>query len=84
MKNLTLTISDELYRAARVTAAQRETSISALVASQLEEITGMSQSARASARDELMEVLERVRRDNPGFNASDRLPRDELYTRGIR
>jgi hypothetical protein len=47
MKNITVTISDETYRNARVWAAQRDTSISAVVQYLLMTLQGIERAARA-------------------------------------
>jgi hypothetical protein len=84
VKNITVSVPDDLYRAARIAAAERGTSVSALVSEQLVEITGAGDKAREYGRRDLLEMLEEVRRNNPGFSASKRLPREQLYTRGTR
>lgn len=55
MKNITVTVSDELYSAARVKAAQRHTTVSALVRAHLEELTGTDSAfERLSRQQEAM------------------------------
>jgi len=76
MKNITVSLDDETYRRARMIAAQRDTSVSALVKGFLLDL--------ASGETE----FERLRREERGlreriqnFNASDRLSRDEVHER---
>ena len=79
MKNITVSVPDEVYRAARVRAAERGTSLSGLVADYLRSL---------SERDAELARLEARRRriivELTQFSASDRLSRDEIHERAIR
>jgi hypothetical protein len=76
MKNITVSVDDELYRRARIKAAERETSISALVRRFLVDF------ASAESPNERLEREERELRDRiDKFSASDRLSRDDLHGR---
>ena len=76
MKNITVSLDDETYRRARMIAAQRDTSVSALVKRFLTELaSGESEFERL--RREEQALRERI----TNFSASDRLSRDELYDR---
>lgn len=84
MKNITVAIDDETYRLARIRAAELETSLSALVREYLRTLIGKP----AVLEDEkerrlrlMTEVFEDIKATRPGFRASDRLSRDELYER---
>lgn len=79
MRNITVTVPDEVYRRARVVAAEQGRSVSSLVAEFLAE---MSQSDAEFARLEALqeELLESV----VEFRAADRLGRDELHDRALR
>lgn len=81
MKNITVSVPDEVYRAARIAAAERGTSVSALVARYLEDLA-TGEAAEPDSRSELMRVIDDIRHSSPGFSASDNLPRDQLYDRG--
>lgn len=77
MKNITVTVDDETYRAARVKAAEMDTSVSALVRRYLTEL---------AAGETEFERLEREERElrklvPAAFSAADNLSRDELYER---
>jgi uncharacterized protein YdaU (DUF1376 family) len=77
MKNITVTVDDETYRRARVKAAERDTSVSALVKHFLGELAGSESSVERLKREE------RALRERIGaFRAADRLPRDEVHGRG--
>lgn len=79
MKNITVTVDDEVYRLARIKAAERETSVSALVRQFLVEL------ANDSDRFEQLERLEQALREQiTNFDASDRLSRDEVHERKRR
>ncbi|HEX9035051.1 MAG TPA: hypothetical protein VF834_24685, partial [Streptosporangiaceae bacterium] len=78
MKNLTVSVPDVVYRNARIAAAQRDTSVSALVVAYLEHLSGrMDEFARLEAlqRDVLAEIGQ--------FRAADRLSRDEVHDRAV-
>lgn len=78
MKNITVSVPDEVYRAARVRAAQRDTSVSALVAEYLASLT------RGEA--EFVRLADQQRRITDGierFSASDRLDRSALHDRAL-
>lgn len=76
MKNITVTVDDEVYRRARVKAAERDTSVSALVRQFLVDL------AKEGDEFERLEQLEKaIREQITDFDASDRVPRDELYDR---
>lgn len=76
MKNITVSVDDETYRRARVAAAERDTSVSALVKQFLNDLaSGESETIR-------LKRLERELREQiTEFRAGDRLSRDELYRR---
>lgn len=85
MKNITVAVRDDVYRAARIAAAERGTSVSAMVAQFLESVAIEPEpDPRGQARRDFAAIVEDIRRNNPEFKASERLPRDELYTRGSR
>lgn len=76
MKNITVSVDDEIYRRARIKAAERETSVSALVRQFLIDLS--------ADRDEFerLKRLEQTARDRiTGFSASSRLSREGLYDR---
>ena len=76
MKNITVSLDDETYRRARMIAAHRDTSVSALVKRFLVDL------ASGETEFERLKRLEReVRERITDFRASDNLPRDELYDR---
>ncbi len=74
MKNITVTVDDETYRQARIKAAEKATSVSALVKAFLVALAAEETDFEKLAREE-RELRARV----TGFRASDRLPRDRLY-----
>ncbi|MDR7116728.1 hypothetical protein [Caulobacter sp. BE254] len=77
MKNITVTVDDETYRRARIKAAERDTSVSALVRQFLTEV------AADEGRAERLRRLEaETRAQITDFVVGDRLSRDELHERG--
>lgn len=76
MKNITVSLDDETYRRARMIAAQRDTSVSALVKRFLVELASGETEFERLKREEA-----ELRKQITNFSASDRLSRDELYER---
>lgn len=76
MKNITVSVSDDVYRAARIAAAERGTSVSAIVAEHLRSLSDGGDSAA-----ELLEVIHGIRAKHPGIRAGDRLTREEVHDR---
>ena len=76
MRNLTVSLDDETYRRARMIAAERDTSVSALVKRFLIELASGETDFERLKREE-RELRERI----TNFSASDRLPRDEIHDR---
>lgn len=76
MKNITVTVDDDTYRQARIKAAERDTSVSALVKQFLTELA-----TEEDHQERLLRQERELRARVTNFSASDRLPRDELYDR---
>ena len=91
MKNITVSVDEEVHRLARIRAAERDTSVSALVRDFLRRLaaggvdgTTASESrmdAHELRRRRLREVLADIRAESAGFKAADNISRDELYER---
>jgi plasmid stability protein len=80
MKNVTISLDDETHRKARIRAAERGKSLSALVRDLLIEDSGLSPDR--SAEEDIRHTLAALRKRVPaGFRASDRLSRDETHER---
>ena len=79
MKNITVSVPDEVYRQARVAAAQHDTSVSALVVAYLERLSG-----RMEEFGRLEELQREVQAEIGQFRAGDRLGRDEVHDRAVR
>jgi hypothetical protein len=77
MKNVTVSVDDETYRRARIKAAERETSISALVKRFLMQL-GSEESGSTLLEREERELRARI----DAFKAGDRLSRDDAHRRG--
>jgi hypothetical protein len=76
MKNITVSLDDETYRRARMIAAERDTSVSALVKRFLLELTSGETEFERLKREE-RELRKKIKH----FSASDSLPRDEIHDR---
>lgn len=78
MKNITVTVPDEVYRRARIKAAEQGRSVSALVADFLQSI------ADEDAEFARLEALQkRLQAEITNFRGSDRLSRDEVHDRAL-
>jgi predicted CopG family antitoxin len=79
VKRITVSVPDDVYREARVAAAQRDTSLSAMVVEYLERLSGrMEEFARLEDRQH------EVQAEIGQFRAASRLGRDEMHDRAIR
>jgi len=76
MKNLTVSLDDEVYRRARMRAAEQDTSVSALVRRFLVEVASEESEAERMKREE-----GRLRDSIRAFRAADRIGRDALHGR---
>ena len=76
MKNITVSVDDETYRRARIKAAERDTSVSALVKSFLIELSSEESDAHRLEREE-----RELRTHVHAFTAGDRLSRDDAHGR---
>ena len=80
VRNITVTIDDEVYRRARIKAAENLTSVSAVVRKFLEEYA-----EKESERERLLrlerETFEQMSKRGSAFNASKRLTRQEANSR---
>lgn len=76
MKNITVSVTDEVYRKARIRAAELDTSVSALVRALLEQVAEKESDfeRRRRLQDEVLASLD-------SFRAGDRLSRDEAHER---
>lgn len=74
MPNITVTVSEQTYRRARVRAAELDTSVSAVVTRTLEEFASKGTGADARKRR-----LDELRAQTPVFSAGKRLSREDIY-----
>jgi hypothetical protein len=72
-------VPDDVYRAARIVAAERDTSISGLVAAYLGQL-----SEQASRFSYLEAEQRRIQKGINRFRAGDRVGRDEVHDRAVR
>jgi hypothetical protein len=76
MKNITVSVDEETYRRARMKAAERDTSVSALVKRFLAELAANESDAGRLKREERA-LRERINT----FRAADRLSREDVHGR---
>jgi plasmid stability protein len=79
MKNITVSVPDDVYRAARIRAAERGRSVSALVGEYLRSLSD------ADAEFSRLEAQQQqVQAEIDAFRAGDSLGRDEIHDRAVR
>jgi plasmid stability protein len=79
VKNITVSVPDEVYREARIRAAERGSSVSALVGEYLRSLAGQAvEFSRLEAQQRQVQAT--IKR----FRASDRLSRHEIHDRAVR
>jgi post-segregation antitoxin (ccd killing protein) len=80
MKNITVSVDDDLYHRARVCAAEQKSTISGLVKKFLARVVEEeSEFDRLNREEEALR--QRLRRDGLVFSATDRIARDDLHER---
>jgi len=79
MRNITVTVPDDVYRQARIRAAEQGRSVSALVA----EFLG-SLADRDAEFTRLEDLQRRVQREISVFRVGDRVGRDQVHDRAVR
>ncbi|HEY8813609.1 MAG TPA: DUF6364 family protein [Candidatus Dormibacteraeota bacterium] len=79
MKNITVSVPEDVYRSARVRAAEDGSSVSALVTHYLRSLE-----ERESEFSRLEKLQGQVFAEIEQFRGADRLGRDELHERAIR
>lgn len=79
MRNLTVSVPDDVYRRARIKAAEQGRSVSSLVAEFLSTLNEADEDfeRRLALQAEVLAEVE-------AFRAGDRLTRDELHDRALR
>jgi phage shock protein A len=78
VKNITVSVDDQTYRRARLKAAERDTSVSALVKRFLTELAAEENTSERLKREERA-----LRAQIASFRASDRLSRDAVHDRDV-
>ena len=79
MKNITVSVPDDVYRAARIKAAEEGRSLSAMVAGYLRSVVeGDGEFARLVAQQRAIQA------QITAFRGADRLDRDEVHDRAVR
>jgi plasmid stability protein len=77
--NITVSVPDDVYRDARIRAAEQGSSVSALVTDYLRSL-----SEREAEFVRLEAQQRRIQEQIDRFSASDRLDREELHRRAVR
>jgi len=80
MKNITLSLDDETYRKARIIAASRDASVSALVKKYLLTLTARTEPPR-DLKQEQDALLDSIWQRHPAFSSSENVSREALHER---
>jgi hypothetical protein len=80
VKNITIALDDETYRKARIVAAQRDSSVSALVKRFVLTLTEQAPASPDLKRAQEA-LLDSIWDRHPGFTATENLTREELHAR---
>lgn len=81
MKTITLAIEDDLYRRAERKAAEKKSSLSALVQGALASLVGKEESDFERLKREEGELRAKLFAGGGGLSASENLSREELHDR---
>jgi predicted CopG family antitoxin len=76
VKNITLSVSEDVYRRARLKAAAENTSLSRVVSRFLEDY-GAEEERIAAARAQMETLFRKVK----GFGVGKKIPREEIHAR---
>lgn len=79
MKNITVSVPEDIYRLAKIRAAEGGSSISALVTGYLRSL-GDQEAEFSRLEEQQSQVFDEIDR----FRGADRLSRDELHLRAVR
>ena len=80
VKNLTISLEDDVYRRTRVIAAEADTSVTALVREFLTVLTNGKQPTGAAEKAILI-MINRLRSKHPHFDPGERLDRESIHSR---
>jgi hypothetical protein len=80
MKNITVSVDDDLYHRARIKAAEQRSTVSALVRQYLTDLVEGETEFERLAREQ-NDLIAKVRARHPGFAASRRLKREQVHDR---
>lgn len=81
MKNITVSIDDEVYRRARIKAAERDSSVSAIVQQFLVGLATSDEREFDRLKRGERELRATLQASGLRFRAADRLSRDDLHDR---
>ena len=79
MRNITVSVPDDVYRLARIRAAEQGRSVSALVTDYLKGLSGTD-----AEFVRLQELQTKVQEEIGQFRGADRLSRDGVHDRALR
>jgi plasmid stability protein len=80
MKNITVSVEDDLYHRARVRAAEKRSTVSAMVREFLTRLVEEEPSFARLQREQ-NDIIARIRATHAGFSAAERLKRDDIHDR---
>ena len=78
MRNITVSVDEDTYRRARIAAAERDTSVSALVKAYLEQLA-----SKETETERLKRREREIRSQITDFTASTRISREDAHKRSL-
>ncbi len=83
MKNITISVGDDLYRLARIKAAERSTTVTQLLREYMQRLTERNaiESEFNRLEREEQELREELRKQRISLSSEQNLTRDELHSR---
>jgi plasmid stability protein len=81
MKNITVSVKDELYYRARLKAAENRSTVSAMVREFLTQMVEESPNFARLQREQ-NDLIARIRESHAGFSAAERVSREKVHIRG--
>jgi len=78
MKNITISLDDDLYRRARILAAEEDTTVTAMLRAYLEEKT-----RRKEEFERLLKLQQELLATEEGLDPAENLSRDAIYSEEV-
>ena len=81
-ENITVSLEDEIYREARIVAAEADSSVTALIREFLVVLT-KGKKPEGKAQDAILATIDRLRLSHQNFDPEGRLSRETVHQRAL-